>query len=76
MGWALIVVRPCRSNSRDRDRVYGQANYQLIVHSQPPGLVDVLISIYLSIYLIVREFLYVPIAMAADIFMANENRWL
>ena len=41
---------------------------------QPPlVLVE---SISLSVYLIVREFLYVPIGMAADIFMANENRWL
>ena len=47
MGWALVIVHPCRSNSRDRDRVYWQANYQFIVHSQPPVLVGVLISIYL-----------------------------
>jgi len=48
MGWTLVIVYPCRTNSNDRDRLYFQANYQLIVHSQPPVLVGVLISIYLS----------------------------
>jgi len=30
---ALVIVHPCRSNSRDG--VYWQANYQLIVHWTP-----------------------------------------
>ena len=38
----------------------------LIVHSQPPVLVSVIVS----------ELLYVHIAMAADIFKSNENSYL
>jgi len=36
----------------------------------------VLVGVHISICLVVREFLYVPIAMVADISLANENRWL
>src|SRR6218665_598026 len=66
---ALVIVHPCRSNSRDR--VYWHANYQLIVQSTTSS-----VSWCQYLCLIVREFLYVPIAIAADIFLANENRLL
>jgi len=36
MGGVLVIVHPCRKNRGDRSRVCWQANYQLIVHWQPP----------------------------------------
>jgi len=46
--YGMVIVHPCRRDREDRSRVYWRPNYQLIVHSQPPSVSGVKMSIYLS----------------------------